>query len=88
MKAWHDRLVDNAREVWRYWSLRLGAIGTAFVAWFVASPETAIAAWAMLPADLKAFLPPQFVGYFGVTMFALSLLAKFIKQKNLPSNQP
>ena len=81
------RLVNNAREVWRHWSLRLGAIGAAFVAWFVTSPETAIAAWAMLPQDLKEHLPPYLVGYFGLAMFIVSLAAKFIKQRKLPSNQ-
>lgn len=87
INAFKKRLVDNAREVWRHWSLRLGAIGAAFVAWFVSSPETAIAAWAMLPDDLKGHLPPQVVGYFGVLMFVCSLAAKFIKQRKLPSNQ-
>lgn len=82
-----NRLVSNAREVWRHWSLRIGAIGAAFVAWFVTSPETAIAAWAMLPPDLKEHLPPYLVGYFGLAMFVVSLLAKFIKQRKLPSNQ-
>lgn len=85
--AFKNRLVDNAREVWRHWSLWLGGIGSAFVAWFVSSPETAIAAWAMLPDDLKGHLPPQIVGYFGVIMFVCSLIAKFIKQRKLPSNQ-
>ena len=90
MQAFHrlrNRLVCNVREVWKHWSLRLGAIGTAFVTWFISSPETAITAWAMLPDDLKGFMPPQIVGYFGSTMLFLALASKFIKQRKLPSNQ-
>lgn len=80
------KLVDNWREFWRLWSVRLGAVGTALAGWFVMSPETAIHVWLMLPADLKAALPPQFVGYFGIGLFVLSMVAKLFKQKNLPSN--
>lgn len=88
MKPIRKSFVDNVREVWRHLSLRIGAIGTAFVTWFVTSPETAIAAWAMLPDDLKTVLPPQIVGYFGIGLFVLSLVAKFIKQPSLASNKP
>lgn len=87
MNALHKRVVDNVREVWRHWSLWFGAVGTAFVSWFITSPETAIAAWAMIPADIKAMLPPQFVGYIGIGLCGLALLAKFVKQLNLPSNK-
>ena len=85
--AFKNRLVGNVREVWQHWSLRLGAFGTAFVAWFVASPEMAVQAWAMLPVDIKNLLPPEIVGYFGIGLLVLGLLAKFVKQRKLPSNQ-
>jgi Ca2+/Na+ antiporter len=87
MKALRERFVDNAREILRYWSLKLDALGTAFVAWFIASPESAIAAWAMLPEDLKNTLPPQIVGYFGIGLFAASLISRFIKQPGLKRHE-
>ena len=76
-------IVSNWRQVLRHWSLWLGSVGTALVGWFMAAPESAIAAWAMLPADLKAHLPPQLVGMFGRSLFVLSLTAKFINQRKL-----
>ena len=76
-------IVSDWREVLRHWSLWLGSVGTALVGWFMAAPESAIAAWAMLPADLKAHLPPQLVGMFGLSLFVLSLAAKFINQRKL-----
>lgn len=76
-------IVSNWREVLRHWSLWLGSVGTALVGWFMAAPESAIAAWAMLPPDLKSNLPPQLVGMFGLSLFVLSLTAKFINQRKL-----
>ena len=76
-------IVSNWREVLRHWSLWLGGAGSAFAGWFITAPESAIAAWAMLPADLKAHLPPNIVGMFGVTLFVLALVAKFINQRRL-----
>lgn len=76
-------IVSNAREVLRHWSLWLGTAGTALAGWFVAAPESAIMAWAMLPEDMKAALPPSLVGYAAVTLWALALVAKFINQRKL-----
>lgn len=81
----NEVIVRNWREVLHHWSLWLGSAGSAFVGWFVAAPESAVAAWALLPHDLKAALPPQLVGYFGLALFIASLLAKFINQRSLRS---
>ena len=62
MKAWlaaiEAKFVTNWREHWRYWSVRLGVIGSIFVSWFVAFPESALHAWAILPDDIKAMAVP------------------------------
>jgi len=76
-------IVSDWRAVLRHWSLWLGGVGTAFVSWFVASPEAAVAAWAMLPDDLKASLPPKVVAYTGIGLLVLSLAAKFVNQWRL-----
>ena len=76
-------IVSNWRQVLRHWSLWLGGAGTALAGWLVLAPESAIMAWAMLPEDLKAALPPTVVGHVAVVLFLLSLLAKFINQRSL-----
>lgn len=76
-------IVSDWRVVLRHWSLWLASTGTAFVAWFVASPETAIAAWHMLPDDLKASLPHNVTAQIGIGLLILSVLAKFVNQWRL-----
>lgn len=76
-------IVSNWREVLRHWSLWLGGLGTTLAGWMVLAPESAIMAWAALPDDMKAALPPTLVGYMAVALLALSLVAKFINQRSL-----
>lgn len=78
------KLIPDWRNWWRFWSLRLGALGTALAAWLIASPEAALAAWAALPQDLKAFIPPDYMPFIGVGLFVLSMFARVTKQEKLP----
>lgn len=74
-------LISDWRLFWRFWSVRLGIVGTAITGVLVASPDAALYAWNMLPGDLKAAIPEQYVPLIGVGVFALSMFARIIKQK-------
>ena len=39
-------LIEDWRECWRFWSVRLAAVGTAITGLLVAFPDAALAAWA------------------------------------------
>lgn len=77
------KLVEHWRLVWRTWSFQLGFIGTILTSVLLASPDLALQVWAMMPADLKATIPERFTPFIGVGIFALGLIAKFIKQAKL-----
>lgn len=77
------QLIEDWRNFWRFWSVRLGVIGSALTGWLVAFPDQALQVWALLPADLKAFFPEQYMPLFGVGIFVLSLIARAIKQTKL-----
>lgn len=77
------QLIEDWRNFWRFWSVRLGVIGSALTGFLVAFPDQALQAWALLPADLKAFLPEQYMPLVGVAIFVLSLIARAIKQTKL-----
>ena len=76
-------LIEDWRNFWRFWSVRLGVIGSTITAWLIAFPDHALYVWAMLPADLKAYLPERYMPLFGVAVFVLSLVARAIKQTKL-----
>ena len=80
-------LIEDWRNFWRFWSVRLGVIGSALTAFLIAFPDHALQAWALLPSDLKAFLPERYMPLVGVAIFVLSLIARVIKQSKLQPNQ-
>ena len=77
------QLIEDWRNFWRFWSVRLGIVGSAVTAVLIAFPDVALSAWAMMPADLKAVIPERYMPLIGVGIFVASLIARAIKQSKL-----
>lgn len=77
------QLVSHWRLILRQWSFWLGLIGTAVTSALLAVPDLALQLWLMMPPDLKATIPERYTPFIGVGIFALGLIAKFIKQAQL-----
>ena len=77
------QLIEDWRNFWRFWSVRLGIVGSAVTAVLIAFPDVALSAWAMMPADLKAAIPERYMPLIGVGIFVASLIARAIKQTKL-----
>lgn len=73
-------LIPTWRSFWRFWSIRLALLGTALTTFVTAAPDAALQAWALLPQDLKQFLPPHYLQIISVGLFFLSIVARLIKQ--------
>lgn len=86
MKKLRIELIEDWRNFWRFWSVRLGLIGSAITAVLIAFPDVALSAWAMMPADLKAAIPERYMPLIGVGIFVASLIARAIKQSKLERN--
>ena len=76
-------LIEDWRNFWRFWSVRLGIVGSAVTAVLIAFPDVALSAWAMMPGDLKAAIPERYMPLIGVVIFVASLIARAIKQTKL-----
>lgn len=77
------QLIRDWRKAWRFRSLQLGVIGTALTSLFIAAPDAALYAWALLPDDIKSHLPPGFIKYSGVGILVLSFVARLVRQPKL-----
>lgn len=77
------KLIDNWQKAWKFWSLRLGIIGTAITSVFLASPDAALYAWAILPDDLKSTLHPDLIRFVGVFVLIASFGARVVKQPKI-----
>lgn len=77
------KLIEGWQKFYKLWSIRLGALGATIVSILVAFPDVALNAWALMPADLKAFIPPNYMPLIGVAIFVMSMVVKFIPQNKL-----
>ena len=80
-------LIEDWRNFWRFWSVRLGIVGSAITGVLIAFPDVALSAWAMMPADLKAVIPERYMPLIGVVIFVASLVARAIKQTKLEQKE-
>lgn len=87
LEAMKKQLREDWRLVWRTWSFRLSVVGAFVTSLLIAAPDLALQVWAMLPADLKATIPPQYMPYVGVAIGLLGIVAKFLKQAKLEAER-
>lgn len=78
-----DHLVPEARQAWRFWSMRLNAIGLAILAWVQFDPVSVLAVWNMMPAQVRGVLPEHAAIGLALIIFALAMLARLVKQPSL-----
>lgn len=81
------KLIDNWKQVFKFWSIQLGTLGTLVTGFLVAFPDAALHAWSLMPADMKAFIPPQYMPLIGVAIFVISMLTRLFRQRKLEAEQ-
>lgn len=77
------KLIPDWRKSWKFWSIRLGVIGTVLTSIFLAAPDAALYAWALLPEDIKAHMPPAVIKFMGIGIMAASFIARVVQQPKL-----
>ena len=75
--------VSHARLLFKSWSVWLASIGTALGAFVQSFPDAALQAWAILPPDIKGYLPTNILGFISQAMIVLAVLAQFVRQTKL-----
>lgn len=75
------KLVNNWRNAWKWWSMRLNLIASVAVAYLLSSPELILTTLNQLPPEMRAFFPPA----IGFVLFAVVAGVRIWKQKN-PKN--
>ncbi len=77
------KLVPHWRVLWRSWSVRLNALGIAVLAWFAVDPVSLLAVWNMMPSAVRDLIPEQFLSAIGAALFALSMIARLVRQPKM-----
>ena len=77
------KLIPHWRAMWRAWSVRLNAIGLAIQTWFAIDPVSLLAVWNMMPAAVHQIIPAQVASILGALLFALSMIARLVRQPKM-----
>lgn len=76
-------LVDDWKDWWRWWSLRLTAAGTTVTGYLIANPDAAINAWNQLPDSIKESITPEYMPFVGIAIVVSGMFARLLAQNNL-----
>lgn len=77
------RLIEGWQWWYKFWSVRLGAVGAALTTFLIAYPDFATTVWLNLPSEIKATIPPQYMPLIGVVISICGIIAKFVVQRKL-----
>lgn len=67
------KLVDDARRAWRWFSVQAMALALAIQG-----------AWEVIPADMKASIPPALVTYTTLGLLVLGIAGRLVDQGEKP----
>ena len=82
------RLVDGWRAAWRWWSIRLNALGLLILGFVQFDPVGALYVWSLMPSAVQAVLPRNFLLILGLALFALAMIARLVRQPKLHAGAP
>lgn len=77
------RLINNAKDWWRFWSIRFNAAGIAVLTFAQFDPVQTLGVWNMMPGSVRAALPANLLTIIGMGLFALSMLSRVIDQRKV-----
>lgn len=89
MKQIREILTDDARNWWRWWSVRIQSVCALLTGWMFFDPQSMLYAFNLLPPHVRAAFPPavaQAISVVGGVIFILnvmSILARPVRQKKL-----
>ncbi len=80
-------LIDDARQWWKFWSIRFSAMGSTLLVAMMAWPQVGLELWGMIPGEVKALLGPRSTLIIPLCFFVASMVARFIKQRGRDGDQ-
>lgn len=75
------QLIDDIRRFWRFISVWLTIIAAFIQSVFIVAPDVILEIWRVLPDELKAQIPPQYIQWMPILILGLAVISRAIKQK-------
>jgi hypothetical protein len=79
----HIELIDNWRNFHKFWSIRLGALGSLITGIFIAWPDSLYDMFQNMPPVVQAMIAPKTLQYIGLFFFVMAMLSRVVKQRTI-----
>jgi membrane protein implicated in regulation of membrane protease activity len=74
-------LIPDWRQAWRWWSVRVAALGAILLAAAIAAPEFVASVWQLLPAAITADLPVRAQLAIPLALQLATIVARLLRQR-------
>lgn len=75
--------IDDIKNWWKFWSLRIGFLGTILLTLVYVWPEGLYELWELLPWELKSYVPESYASILGIVLYVIGMISRLIKQTKL-----
>ena len=74
------KLISEWKQAWRYWSVKLNALGLAIMGYLWFDPSAVLYIVNLMPPAVRQLLPFHIEAFIGATFFALAMISRLVKQ--------
>jgi len=81
------RLIHEWKSAWRYWSVKINAIGLAIMGYLWFDPSAVLAIVNMMPSGVRRALPENTETIIGALFFALAMISRLVVQPKMEARR-
>ena len=76
-------LLSDARDWWRWWSMRVMALGAILHGWVTFAAGSVLWVWRMLPERIERMIPYEVISAVTIALFVLAMVMRLLPQRKL-----
>ena len=77
------KLIDNWKQGYKMWSVRLSALGASFLGLFIYFPDWTLYLYNAMPREVRDMIPDNFALMLAMAIFVGSAISRIVKQEAL-----
>lgn len=81
------KLIDNWKQSWKMWSVRLSALGASIMGMFLYFPEWTLYLFNAMPKEVRDLLPDNLALFLAMIVFIGTAISRIVKQEKLEKDR-
>ena len=79
--------IDNWKQSWKMWSVRLSALGASIMGMFLYFPEWTLYLFNAMPKEVRDLLPDNLALFLAMIVFIVTAISRIVKQEKLAKDR-